>query len=164
MIRNGHCSLWIFGVALLLVTMAGRAEIDVYQFDSPAQEARFERLIKELRCPKCQNNSLHDSDALIARDLRQIIYEQIRAGKTDAEIVSYLRARYGDFISYRPPLRPSTWLLWFGPLVLLLAGAWGIRGYVRQRRTTGKDLRPTAEVDEWLAEASQNRDETKDDN
>lgn len=101
------------------------------QFADPAQEARYRALIDEFRCPKCQNNNLSGSDAPIAQDLRQKTAAMIQAGQTDGQIREYMVARYGDFISYRPPLRPSTWILWAMPpllLVLVLLGwAWRVR-------------------------------------
>lgn len=107
-------------LTLLLAAAPLRAEnFDVYAFDTPEQEARFEVLIAELRCPKCQNNNLADSNAPIARDLRQRTYELVREGKNDEEIVGYLKARYGDFITYRPPFTAVTALLWTGPFLLL---------------------------------------------
>ncbi|MFB6349146.1 cytochrome c-type biogenesis protein [Moraxella sp. ZJ142] len=115
-------------IALLLgmsVASAAFASIDIYEFDSPNQEVQYRRLIEELRCPKCQNQNLAGSDAPIAQDLKQKTYEMVKAGRTDDEIRDYMFARYGDYISYKPPVRPSTWILWFFPpilLVLLLLG------------------------------------------
>jgi cytochrome c-type biogenesis protein CcmH len=99
------------------------AAIDVYAFSSPEQEQRFRALLEELRCPKCQNQNLAGSDAAVAKDLKNRAYELLQQGKSDDEIRQYLIERYGDFISYRPPLRLGTVLLWFGPLFLLLAVA-----------------------------------------
>lgn len=92
---------------------------DVYPFVSPEEEARFERLTHELRCPKCQNQSIADSNAPIAQDLRQRTYELVNEGKSDDEIVAYLKERYGEFITYRPPFNFMTAALWAGPFVLL---------------------------------------------
>lgn len=103
----------------LLMTSSVYAAIDVYNFESPAQEQRFQNLINELRCPKCQNQNLSGSDAAVARDLKRRVYELMQEGKSDAEINAYFVERYGDFISYNPPLRASTFFLWFGPLVLI---------------------------------------------
>lgn len=109
--------LAVFG--LFLAALAS-ASIDVYQFDSPTQEQRFRQLIQDLRCPKCQNESLAGSDAAVAKDLKDRAYRLMKEGKSDDEIRAYLIERYGDFISYRPPVRPGTLLLWLGPLLLLL--------------------------------------------
>lgn len=96
------------------------AEVFIYPFENEIQETRFQSLLGELRCPKCQNQSLADSDADIAKDLRQKVYDLLLDGKSDDEIRNYLIDRYGDFITYRPPLKSSTALLWLGPLLLLL--------------------------------------------
>jgi cytochrome c-type biogenesis protein CcmH len=90
--------------------------------EDPALEARLKAMSQELRCLVCQNATLADSDAPLAEDLRKEIRGQMRAGKSDAEIVDYLVARYGDFVRYRPPVNSNTALLWFGPFLLLLAG------------------------------------------
>ena len=96
------------------------AAIDVYQFDNPRQEAQYRALIEEFRCPKCQNQNLAGSDAPIAQDLKQKTYDMIKEGRSDAEIRAYMQERYGDFITYKPPVRPSTWILWFFPPLLLI--------------------------------------------
>jgi cytochrome c-type biogenesis protein CcmH len=103
----------------------------------PVLEQRARALGKELRCLVCQNQSIDDSDAELARDLRRIVRERLVAGDSDAEIVAFLTARYGDFVLLKPPVKPATWGLWFGPaLVLLCAGA-GIALYLRRRRSSG---------------------------
>jgi cytochrome c-type biogenesis protein CcmH len=91
--------------------------------EDPALEARLKAMSQELRCLVCQNSTLADSDAPLAEDLRKEIRGQMRAGKTDTEITDYLVTRYGDFVRYRPPVNNSTALLWFGPFLLLLVGA-----------------------------------------
>lgn len=96
------------------------AAIDVYDFDSPQQEAQYRGLIEELRCPKCQNQNLAASDAPIAQDLKQKTFDMVKDRRSDAEIRAYMQERYGDFISYKPPVRPSTWILWFFPPLLLV--------------------------------------------
>ena len=100
----------------------------------PAVEKRLAKLSHELRCLVCQNETLADSRADLAEDLRREIREQIRAGKSDQEIIAFLTQRYGDCILYRPPVKPKTYLLWFGPFVLLLAGLLILFRYVRHRR------------------------------
>jgi cytochrome c-type biogenesis protein CcmH len=99
------------------------AAVEVRQFDDPAKRERYERLIEELRCLVCQNQSLADSDADLARDLRDEVYGIIQSGKSEEEAVKFLTDRYGDFVLYRPPLKPITVLLWGGPLLILLGGA-----------------------------------------
>ncbi len=100
----------------------------------PVLEERVNKLAKELRCLVCQNETLADSQADLAEDLRGQIREQMKAGKSDKEIVDYLTQRYGKFILYNPPVDPTTYLLWFGPFLLLLAGLFFLFRYVKQRR------------------------------
>ena len=104
-----------------LISMASYAAIEVYDFDSVQQEAQYRGLIEELRCPKCQNQNLAGSDAPIAQDLKQKTYDLIKDGRSDGEIRAYMQERYGDFITYKPPVRPSTWILWFFPPLLLIS-------------------------------------------
>lgn len=125
--------------AVLLVaglSMSAWANIDTYQFDNPRQEAQYRALIEEFRCPKCQNQNLAGSDAPIAQDLKQKTYDMVKDGRSDAEIRQYMNERYGDFISYKPPVRPSTWILWFFPPVLLVFVmlAWFIRNRNSSKR------------------------------
>jgi cytochrome c-type biogenesis protein CcmH len=103
------------------------------QFTSSPEEKRFHALVSELRCVMCQNQSLADSNAQIARDLRHEVLELMRQGKTDAQIKDFLVARYGEFVLYRPQVESKTWLLWFGPAFVLLAGGFMVAGLVRRR-------------------------------
>ncbi len=122
--------LWL--VMLLLMATPVFAAIDAYEFQNPAQEQRFRALTTELRCPKCQNQTIADSNAPLSQDLRQRVYEMIQAGRSDQEIKDFMITRYGDFITYRPPFRPATWILWLGPVVLLLLAALGLWLWLRQ--------------------------------
>jgi cytochrome c-type biogenesis protein CcmH len=124
----------IFG--LTLITAAGLAVIAKEAQPSaadPVLEERVMKLSRELRCLVCQNETLADSRADLADDLRNQIREQMKAGKSDKEIINYLTTRYGKFILYNPPVDPTTYLLWFGPFVLLLAGLVLLFRYVKQR-------------------------------
>ena len=103
------------------------------RFQDAREEARFHALVAELRCVMCQNQSLADSNAQIAYDLRREVLALMREGRSDAEIKEFLVARYGEFVLYRPQLEASTVLLWFGPGLLLLAGAVLLIVYVRRR-------------------------------
>ena len=118
------------------LSMSAWANIDTYQFDNPRQEAQYRALIEEFRCPKCQNQNLAGSDAPIAQDLKQKTYDMVKDGRSDGEIRQYMNERYGDFISYKPPVRPSTWILWFFPPVLLVFVmlAWFIRNRNSSKR------------------------------
>jgi cytochrome c-type biogenesis protein CcmH len=100
----------------------------------PVLEERVMKISKELRCLVCQNETLADSRADLAEDLRREIREQMKAGKSDQEVIAFLTARYGKFILYNPPVDPTTYLLWFGPFVLLLAGLFVLFRYLKRRR------------------------------
>ena len=100
-----------------------QADAAPLQFRDAAEETRFHALASELRCVMCQNQSLADSNALIALQLRREVLDLMREGRSDAEVKDYLVQRYGEFVLYQPKLEASTWLLWLGPLVLLLVGA-----------------------------------------
>ena len=91
-------------------------------FEDPELQKRYDTLVNELRCLVCQNNSIADSNAMLASDLRREVRELIAQGKTDAEIRSYMTDRYGDFVLYRPPVTPRTWILWAAPALLLFGG------------------------------------------
>jgi cytochrome c-type biogenesis protein CcmH len=105
-------------VGVSLIAKANTA----YPLDTPQQTAQFDRLLRELRCLVCQNQDLVDSNASLAQDLRNTVYQFVREGQSDDEIIHYLTSRYGDFILFKPPLRLKTTLLWFGPLLLLALG------------------------------------------
>lgn len=92
-------------------------------FDTPEQLQRYERLIHDLRCVVCQNQSVAESNVELARDLRRVVRDMILEGKTDAEIKQFMTDRFGDFVLYKPPLKPETYLLWGAPVILLLVGA-----------------------------------------
>lgn len=132
----------LFCVLMLLIySLAANAATEVLEFDSTQQEQRYHELIDELRCLVCQNQNLADSNAALAQDLRERTYQMVRSGDSSNEIIDYMVARYGEFIMYRPPLRTSTYLLWFGPLVFLLLAVLTVVLYWRRtRRNTGVKL------------------------
>lgn len=119
--------------------------------EDPELEKRVANLSKELRCLVCQNETLADSQAGLASDLRNQIREQMKAGKSDKEIIAFLTARYGDFVLYRPPVKPTTYLLWFGPFAMLVVGLWILYRYVKQRRVLIVD-QPLSEDERRRAE------------
>jgi cytochrome c-type biogenesis protein CcmH len=115
-------------------------------FTDPALQARYEHLIRELRCLVCQNQSIADSNASLASDLRREVREMILAGRSDDEIRAFMTERYGDFVLYKPPVAPRTWLLWLAPALLLLGGI-GVAGLVILRRARAAKSDP-ASLDE----------------
>lgn len=126
--------------ALLFLSMAFTAQaIDPIQFKDAAEEARFQSLAKELRCLVCQNESLADSTAGLAQDLRRDLIGQIRSGADDKQIKTYLTDRYGDFILYKPPVKPTTWLLWFGPAAMFLVALFVLIRIVRRNGPVAGD-------------------------
>ncbi len=113
----------------------------------PALEARARALGKELRCLVCQNQSIDDSDADLARDLRRIVRERLVAGESDREVKEFLVARYGDFVLLEPPVRPDTWLLWGGPAAVASLGLVAIGIYLRRRRPVDDGAVPLTEAE-----------------
>lgn len=133
---------------LMLASLVASAAAPI-EFLDAAEEARFRALSAELRCVMCQNQSLADSNAGIAEDLRRQVLDLMREGKTDDEIRDYLVARYSDFVLYNPPVKPSTWLLWFGPALILLGGAGVLVTVVRRRAAAAPALPPSNDSQEW---------------
>lgn len=149
------------GLLGLTLSLGAHAAIDTYEFKDEAARQRYRTLTEELRCPKCQNQNIADSDAPIAMDLRREIHRMLGEGKSNEEIVDFLVARYGDFVRYNPPVNARTWLLWYGPWVLLASGL-GVLALIvlRRRRPSasgqGADLsaEERARLDQLLKNAS----------
>ena len=112
----------LFLLSLFLSNSVNAWETDTYVFHDEVTEIRYKTLVKELRCPKCQNQNLADSNSPIAADLRREVFELLEQGKSDGEIVNFMVKRYGEFVLYRPQVSSLTYLLWFGPALLLLIG------------------------------------------
>ena len=125
---------WLLAALLCVMPLVAMAKEAAPLADDPALEQRVMKLSSELRCLVCQNQSLADSHADLAIDLRNQVRDQMRAGKSDAEIKDWLTQRYGDFVLYRTPLKSGTWLLWFGPFLLLIGGVAGLLLYMKRRR------------------------------
>jgi cytochrome c-type biogenesis protein CcmH len=121
--------LWLPSLSLL-------AAIDAYEFANDAERAQFTRVIDQLRCPKCQNQNIAGSDAPIAKDIRERVHALIQQGKSDAEIIHFMEARFGEFVNYKPSFRPGTWVLWLGPPLLMI----GVAAWVWRKR----QLQPVA--------------------
>ena len=132
-------------IALLFFTFFAIAANAQPVTDEAVVEQRLAKLSHELRCLQCRNQTLAESPAGLAEDLRREIRVQIRAGKSDREIIAFLTQRYGDFILYRPRVTVTTYLLWFGPFVLLLAGMLILFRYIKQRRDSITEQPMTAD-------------------
>ncbi|WP_044789663.1 cytochrome c-type biogenesis protein CcmH [Salmonella enterica] len=131
----------------LVISGSARATTDVMPFKDEAQEQQFRQLTEQLRCPKCQNNSIADSNAMIATDMRRRVYDLMQEGKSRQEIIDYMVARYGNFVTYDPPLTPLTVLLWVLPLAAIVAGGWIIVARTRMRTRLQNDA---GNVEGWL--------------
>jgi cytochrome c-type biogenesis protein CcmH len=116
-----------------MLPMLAFANIEAYRFDDPEKEARYRALISELRCVVCVSQNIADSNAELAQDLRRQTYEMIQQGASNEEIVTFMVQRYGDFVLYRPPLRPSTMLLWVGPFIIFAVGLIVLIVFIRRR-------------------------------
>lgn len=134
----------LLGLCLLSLSLSSLAKEAVPMAADPVVEARLMQVSKELRCLVCQNETLADSHADLAKDLRREVREKIQEGMTDGQIKTYLTQRYGEFVLYRPPVSVKTWLLWFGPFVMLLGAALGVGFFIRQRRRTQVETPLTA--------------------
>lgn len=135
---------------LLLAASHAFAVIETYEFTDPALELRYQQLSAELRCPKCQNQNIADSNAPIAQDLRRLLYQQLEEGADDEQILDYMVARYGEFVRYRPSFSGATVMLWLAPALLLLAGVAVTIFTLRTRRN-----RSSVAADELSAQEQQ---------
>ncbi len=156
-------------VAILLAFSVGFnlfAATEVFEFESVEQENVFKKLGKELRCPKCQNNNIADSNSGLAQDLRTKVYEMLKQGKSEDEIVDYMVARYGNFVTYSPPLTPSTFILWAGPLLFLVGGFLVLFKRSRKERVETRELAPeeSARLAALLADEEITKSTSKDNN
>jgi len=126
-------------VLLLCLPVTAGAVVDVHRFENPARQQVYHRLVTELRCLVCQNQNLEDSSAALAADLRQQVYDLVKQGYGEQEIIDYMVARYGDFVRYRPPFNASTLALWLGPFIALAGALWFLFILLRRRAATVTD-------------------------
>jgi cytochrome c-type biogenesis protein CcmH len=153
----------LFALVLGLSSFSILAAIDTYQFKDADKQARFQKLTNELRCPKCQNQNLADSNAEIAGDLRAKIHIMLEENKSDDDIIKYMLERYGDFVLYQPRLSKQTFLLWYAPALLLLIGLIVIVFIVRfrakaaQQQTENLSASLDSEQQQKLAELLQSK-------
>jgi cytochrome c-type biogenesis protein CcmH len=125
--------------ALSLLSLSIFATEEAYHFDNADKQQLFLELTQELRCPQCQNQNIADSDAMIAHDLRRKVYELLKQGKSREEVVEFMRSRYGDFVSYKPPVTPITVWLWLLPILFVVGAATFV---LRQRKKQETDFDP----------------------
>jgi cytochrome c-type biogenesis protein CcmH len=144
-VAAGLCALVLLGVVGPLAGSAAVPTIDANgQFADPALQARFEKIAKELRCLVCQNESIADSNAELAADLRRQVREMLTAGKSDDAIFDFMTDRYGEFVRFSPPLEPKTLLIWGAPFIMLLVGGAIVYRVARQRSRMPLDDEPAA--------------------
>ena len=150
----------------LLALTPAMAATSTYDFSSPEQEQTFRELTRELRCPKCQNQDIGDSDAELAKDLRDKSYELLQEGKNKQEVIDYMAARYGNFILYKPPFMASTMILWFGPVIVMLVGLWVVVMRTRNKprhANDGLDAEQAARLKAMLSDETLSKDPLNDD-
>ena len=153
--RGNSAAMYILAFLLFvfafLASNASAQAIDPLPFRDHAEELRFQHLTGELRCLVCQDENLADSNADFARDLRHKVFELMQQGKSNAQIKQYLVDRYSDFVLYDPPVNHRTWLLWFGPLLILIAGIVVVANTIRKRSRSGTAAAsaPTENGDDW---------------
>lgn len=135
--------LAVIGLCLALPCFAS---IDAYQFSSPQNEALYNELIDEVRCPKCQNQTVAESDADLSQDIKDKIFEMVEQGKSKDDILAFMIDRYGYFVHYQPPVKKTTWVLWYGPFLFLLAAVLGVFFWMRARNKALRD--EPSELDE----------------
>lgn len=143
--------LILFVTLVLLQSPVFAGPVVTYDFASDEQEALFNKLSNELRCLVCQNQSIADSNADLAKDLRDEMYGMLQQGKSESEIVDFMVARYGDFVMYRPPMKPVTWLLWFGPAIALIAGFFFVVRIVNKQKRAAASEMSSEEVERLKA-------------
>ena len=131
---------WLTILLLIIALPAGAIGVDDKTLADPAQEAAAREIMKDLRCLVCQNQSIEESDADMAADLRRIVRERVAAGDSPAEIRAFVVERFGDWILMRPPVKPSTWLLWGMPLLLVLGGGLAFALMLRRRQAAAGDF------------------------
>ncbi len=126
----------LYSLLIVLFSLGAHAAIDTYEFKDDESRQRFQQLVDELRCPKCQNQNLADSNSPIAEDLRREVYRMVDNGEDDDAILDFMVTRYGEFVLYRPRMTENTWVLWYGPFILLAVGFVVVLFITRKRKAT----------------------------
>ncbi len=151
----------ISSICLLGLSVLQAATLAEYTFEDQAQDADFRQIIEEMRCLVCQNESLAGSNAELAVDLRNEIYAMMKGGQSKGEIIDFMVARYGDFVLYSPPVKPSTYPIWFGPLIVFLIGGVVLFRIVKRKNQSGETELSEAEqqrLEKLLNQSSEQRD------
>ena len=151
--RHVLIALFIFGAFFGPSAAFADAATEAATAADPVAEKRLQKLSEELRCLVCQNQTIADSNAELAQDLRREVRGMIKDGKSDKEIVDFMVTRYGDFVLYRPPVKGTTLLLWGGPIALMLLGLFALQRYLRQRATRINEAKPLSADETSRAEA-----------
>ncbi|MBV1905809.1 MAG: cytochrome c-type biogenesis protein CcmH [Pseudomonadales bacterium] len=145
-------------VVMMSLPIAAGEVIDVFDFATEAQEKRYQSLIAIFRCPKCLNTNLAGSDGPIAADLRREVSRMVMEDLSDEQITEFMQSRYGDFVLYDPPFRMDTWVLWLGPLLVLLLGSYFLRGLQRSAARAMND-EERADLEKLLGERDASNDQ-----
>ncbi|MFQ6371972.1 heme lyase NrfEFG subunit NrfF [Shewanella sp. YIC-542] len=140
-------------LAFAMVCQVNATPVDTYQFKNEANQQHAMDLARSLRCPQCQNQDIVDSNSPVAKDLRMQVYQMVDEGKTDNEIIEFMTSRYGEFVLYKPRLETKTYVLWLGPVALLLLGGLIAFFFLRkQRESAAKPAELSAEDEQKIAE------------
>lgn len=129
----------LLSVLIMIVSFQALAVIETYEFETEAQEQLYTEIIHELRCPKCQNQTIAESNAGLSEDLRFIVYQKVMDGENKRSILTYMQERYGDFVLYDPPVKPSNYFLWFAPLAVFLIILIIVLAKVGRRKVTPEE-------------------------
>jgi len=148
----------ISALLLLLSNSVTASPVETFEFNDEVTKIRFQELSKELRCPKCQNQNLADSNSPISADLRRELYELLQQGKADSEVINFMVGRYGEFVLYRPRVSSVTYILWFGPAFLILIGIIVVIVIVRKKPTSPEKLALSAEQKDKLKQLLDDKD------
>ncbi len=144
---NKLISILFLSCVLIFSLASVAAPIETFKFESAETEKIFHKLSEELRCLVCQNQNIAESNADLAKDLRLEIYTMLTEGKTEEEIVDFMVQRYGDYVLYRPPFKPMTWLLWFGPVIVFV---FGLIYVVRLMKSQSSETQPASLSEEEI--------------
>ena len=121
-------------IVSILAAVPANASLNVYEFEDEEKRAQFDQLIQELRCPKCQNQNIADSDAGVAKLIKDRVYKLVKEGQDKDQVTDHMIARYGEFVTYRPPVKKTTFLLWFGPVLFLIVVVFALLVFVRNNK------------------------------